>query len=611
VIAREVPEIGDIQAQEDRAPQGRDRGVARLARNQGHFAEEVARTEAKGRRVRRPIDLDLALDDEIHAVALLAPPDHPAPRTELDRPHEARDGGEIAFLDVREIGRYHLGHPFLAVSVPLSRLELMIPGLIPRRSTRIVLADDGEEDGPAAAAAARLAKHGYSDIALLDGGVAAWGAARHDLHPEYEVVSKAFAAFARRHGGPAEIGPRELAAARAAGEDWLVVDARPRAEYGRATIPGSIDAAGPELLRVLADLAPSPETRIAVHCATRTRGILGALTLKAAGVPNPVHFLRDGVRAWRIAGMTPEADADRMAAPPSPEALAQARERAARLRAAAEVPMIDAETLGRWQGEAGRTTYLFDVRRAEEYESGHRPGARSAPEGNIVMSPDSFFATLGARIVLCDDDGVRASVTAVWLAQMGWGELAVLGRGLDGTELERGPEPREVLGLDEARGRVETIGPEALEALLAKGAAEVLDLARSDRFAAGHIPGAYWAIRAYLPGDLGGLAAGSTPLVLTSEDGALAMLAAAELAGRTDRRLLALEGGTEAWVARDLAMARGMENALSPVEDRWFLSDERPGDVNANMQAYIDWETGLYDATRRDHESRFRNLLWA
>ncbi|MBT6119788.1 MAG: hypothetical protein HOH66_18145, partial [Rhodospirillaceae bacterium] len=287
------------------------------------------------------------------------------------------------------------------------------------------------------------------------------------------------------------------------------------------------------------------------------------------------------------------------------------QERAAALRQRAGISLIDSGTLDAWRSEAGRTTYLFDVRTAEEYEAGHRPGARSAPEGNLVMSPDSFFATLGARIVLCDDDGVRASVTALWLAQMGWGEVAVLTDGLEGATLESGPEPREVLGLAEARRAVETIASEALQAMLAEGGADVLDLARSDRFAAGHIRGAFWAMRARLPNDLDPLATGTGPLVLTSEDGALAVLAAPELAGRTGRALPVLEGGTEAWAARGLPLARGMENALSPVEDRWLLSDERPGDVNANMQAYIDWETDLYDTTRRDHEARFRNLLWA
>ena len=520
------------------------------------------------------------------------------------------DGGEISFLDVREIGRHHQGHPFLAAPVPLSRLEFLMPGLVPRHTARVVLTDGGEGDGAAETAADRLARHSYADVRVLKGGVIAWSEAGHDLHPEYEVVSKAFGAFARHHGRPAEIGPSEFAAAREAGEDWIVLDARPRAEYARASIPGSIDAAGPELLRAFADLAPSPETRIAVHCATRTRGILGALTLKAAGVPNPVHFLRDGVRAWRIAGLTPEPDGGRMAGPPSPGALGLAQERATALREKAGITVVDAATLARWRDEPGRTAYLFDVRTAEEYAAGHRPGARSAPEGNIVMSPDSFFATLGARIVLCDDDGVRASVTAAWLASMGWGEVYVLGGGLAGTALETGPEARKILGLAAAREAVEAMDAEALAALLARGRAQVVDLARSDRFAAGHVPGAFWAIRAYLPGDLARLPEATGPLVLTSEDGDLALLAAAELEGRVGPPVLALAGGNAAWTEAEHPLAQGMTDALSPVEDRWLLPDERPGEVNASMQAYIDWETGLFQATRRDHQARFRNLLW-
>ena len=42
----------------------------------------------------------------------------------------------------------------------------------------------------------------------------------------------------------------------------------------------------------------------------------------------------------------------------------------------------------------------------------------------------------GARIVLADDKGVRADMTASWLAQMGW-EVYVLDGGYDGP-LEKG-----------------------------------------------------------------------------------------------------------------------------------------------------------------------------
>lgn len=64
------------------------------------------------------------------------------------------DADEIALLDVREHGQYGEGHPFFAVPLPYSRLELEIGRLVPRTSTRIILADDG--DGVAQSAAAAL-----------------------------------------------------------------------------------------------------------------------------------------------------------------------------------------------------------------------------------------------------------------------------------------------------------------------------------------------------------------------------------------------------------------------------------------------------------------------
>src|ERR1700676_2217542 len=81
------------------------------------------------------------------------------------------DGGEVAFIDVREDGQHGAGHPLLAVSLPYSRLEVAIAQLVPRRSCRVVLVDDG--DGVAERAARRLAGLGYGGIQILDGGVAA------------------------------------------------------------------------------------------------------------------------------------------------------------------------------------------------------------------------------------------------------------------------------------------------------------------------------------------------------------------------------------------------------------------------------------------------------
>ena len=89
------------------------------------------------------------------------------------------------------------------------------------------------------------------------------------------------------------------------------------------------------------------------------------------------------------------------------------------------------EPLAQWRDDPTQTTYVFDVRDREEYEVGHLAGARNAPEGALVMSPDHYIGTQNARCVLVDDDTVRATIAALWLAQMGrWIALGLWGDAL-------------------------------------------------------------------------------------------------------------------------------------------------------------------------------------
>ena len=67
---------------------------------------------------------------------------------------QLHDGGEIALLDAREELPFSRRHLLMASCVPLSRLELLVDDLVPRRTARVVWCDDG--DGLAARAAARM-----------------------------------------------------------------------------------------------------------------------------------------------------------------------------------------------------------------------------------------------------------------------------------------------------------------------------------------------------------------------------------------------------------------------------------------------------------------------
>ena len=118
------------------------------------------------------------------------------------------DGEEVALLDAREEVPFDARHILMASCVPLGRIEVLASELLPRKDVRVVWCDHGE--GLAASAAARLATMGYSDVSLLEGGVAAWADAGHPVYSGVHVPSKAFAEVVEHEAGTPWIDAAEL-----------------------------------------------------------------------------------------------------------------------------------------------------------------------------------------------------------------------------------------------------------------------------------------------------------------------------------------------------------------------------------------------------------------
>jgi rhodanese-related sulfurtransferase len=522
----------------------------------------------------------------------------PVPRgvTARDLKAMLADGGELALLDVREELIFSRAHLLHARSLPLSRLELRIRALVPRQTTRIVLVDD--DDGLAQRAAEKFARLGYSDIAVLEGGVAAWTAAGFELFSGINVPSKAFGEFVEHADGTPNIGAGELEKLLREGADVVVFDSRPFDEYSRMSIPTGIDVPGAELVLRARDLAPSAETTIVVNCAGRTRSIIGAQSLINAGVPNKVVALRNGTMGWNLAGFTCDSGQTRRAPNPSTDALAWARSAAGRVADRFGVRRIGTAELERLRKDPARTLYVFDVRDPEEYAAGHVAGSVSAPGGQLVQATDHYIGTLGARIVLVDDKEVRALMTGSWLRQMGFGDVFVLAQ----TGEERGSRPDEVPGLGERPDLA--IDPQGLADLLARDAATVIDLSLSRTYRRGHIPGAWFAIRARLDRALNVVPAREC-FVLTSEDGRLADLAAAELAGLSKLSVRYLKGGNAAWQAAGRPLTAAGANMADEPIDVWLRPYERAGGVSEAMVEYLTWETDLPERIARDGTADF------
>ncbi len=436
------------------------------------------------------------------------------------------DGDELALLDVREDGQFGEGHMLFAVPMPYSFLEARLGTQLPRRLTRTVLVDAG--DGVAERAAARMTALGYSDVAILPGGIDAWAAAGYVVFKGVNVPSKAFGEVVEHEAHTPSISADELHVMFDRGEDLVVVDGRTPEEFHRMNIPRGMSVPNAELIYRIHDIAPSPDTTVVVNCAGRTRSIIGAQTLLNAGIPNKVVALRAGTMGWSLAGYQLEHGNVRSFPEVSPEGLEKAQATAVAMAEAYGIQRIDQATLNAWHQDCSRSCYVLDVRGQAEYTAGHLPGAVHAPGGQLVQATDAWVAAKGARIVLTDDTEVRAITTAHWLVQMGW-TVAVLAGGIGPAGTETGMPPRHILG-DEP---IDTVTPNALANALEQGEAVAVDVDHSMDYRKGHLPGALWAIRPRLADALAQLPPGRR-IVLYSEHETRARLAAIDLKAMTD-----------------------------------------------------------------------------
>ncbi|HSN21909.1 MAG TPA: rhodanese-like domain-containing protein [Usitatibacter sp.] len=334
-----------------------------------------------------------------------------------------------------------------------------------------------------------------------------------------------------------------------------------------------------------------------MNCAGRTRSIIGAQTLIDLGIPNPVYALENGTQGWYLADLELEHGATRGYPEIAREAdLSEARARARALAGRNGVRWIEDAEAAAWLGDESRTTYLLDVRTAEEFAAGSVPGAVHAPGGQLIQATDQWVAVRNARLLLVDGEGVRAPVVASWLARMGH-DASVLREGT--ASKLRAPMERAALP------EVDAISVDALRAAIASGGVQVIEVRSSMAYRKAHIPGSAWSIRPRL-GEVARRAAGR-PVVLVADEPALARIAALDLARAGVGSIALLDGGFAAW--------RSAGNPVESTPDRppdeecidylFFVHDRHDGNKDA-ARRYLAWETQLLSQLDEDELGSYR-----
>ena len=523
---------------------------------------------------------------------------------------------EIAFLDVREEDPHAQSHPLFAANFPLSRLEQDAYSKLPRRDVCVVTFDAGDQQNvelsDAYLAALRLIELGFSDVSVFAGGLGAWAAAGGELFIDVNVPSKSFGELVESKVHTPSLSAEEVKALIDTKADVVILDARRYDEYNTMNIPTSTSCPGAELVLRVAELAPRPETRVIVNCAGRTRSIIGTQSLINAGIPNQVSALRNGTIGWTLAGQALDRGQTRKYAEVSAQTQRSAGQRARDVADRAGVKRASMSELNAWRNQSDRTTYFFDTRSPEEFIAGHISGFRSTPGGQLVQETEMVAPVRGARILLVDTDGVRANMTASWLAQMAWDVYV-----LDDIQASDFNEQGTWSGLMPAFPSVTTISVDALFTRLAKPSAKedptvldtlVIDLAKHAEYVRGHVPGARYVLRSQFKQALKDLPRAKC-YVLTCPDGAQATFAFEEikhlLLARSDANIEVLLSGTSAWKAAGHPIESGPTHLVSSPIDRYKRPYEGTSVAREAMQAYLDWEFGLVEQLGKDGTHHF------
>jgi rhodanese-related sulfurtransferase len=398
-------------------------------------------------------------------------------------------GDPFAFIDTRERRDYVDGHWFGSTNIPLSVLTARIQHLVPDRDFPVYLLDwQGPASSDATSYASDAAKHclarlGYSNVTIIQ-------TARPQrygdgfVRGEY-VWSKAFGEVVAHTADLPEVTPAEYIANY---KDAVLFDVRPTAEYRAFTLPGSHSLPN-SLLLANAAAVRGTSSMVLLHCAGRTRSIIGACTLKAAGYDGPYAIFKGGTQAWQLDGHEREYNADRIFATNS------------------EASGVVEAFLNRWQIPchhiadknlapfiaAHRGALLFDV--SNDAATGQRLNHDIVKISgtNLIQQTDRSIARYHVPVVLFDHgSGSRAAFAAYWLRCMGFDVQVVYRESALGVMTN----PHEPVPIDAGAGGGQTSADMRLDAdqlLACHGqAVKLFDFRPSGSYRQGHLAASEW-----------------------------------------------------------------------------------------------------------------------
>ena len=315
----------------------------------------------------------------------------------------------ISFLDIRERKEYVHGFAFGSVNCPFSKFKYLIKELVPDVNTTLILIgikNTYQKDKIQKI----LKKLKYDRSFILKGDYKIWKKQKFPLWAGEYTFSKAFGEWIEITSNIKNLYAKELYKIHKKNHNYLQIDARPKKEFEKFSLPQSVQCSGGELPCFINNKENLRKNFI-VHCAGRTRSIIAYQTLKDFNFKNKKYVLNGGTQNWVLNGF------DR-------KFKNQSKIKSTKINykddlklahsIAKKFKIPSTQTMNKQTN-----SYNFQIN-SEIKNFKKIPGWKQVNATTLIQSTDKFISSTNTKILIFSNIPSSAVFTVIWLRRMGY-----------------------------------------------------------------------------------------------------------------------------------------------------------------------------------------------
>ena len=315
----------------------------------------------------------------------------------------------ISFLDIRERKQYVHGFAFGSVNCPFSKFKYLIKELVPDVNTTLILIGV-KNINQKTQIQKILKKLKYHRSFFIKGDYKIWKKYKFPLWAGEYTFSKAFGEWIEITSNIKNLYAKELYKIHKKNHNYLQIDARPKKEFEKFSLPQSVQCSGGELPCYINNTENLRKNYI-VHCAGRTRSIIAYQTLKDFNFKNKKYVLNGGTQNWVLNGF------DR-------KFKNQSKIKSTKINYKNDLKLANS-IAKKFKIPStqimNKQTNCYNFQINSEIKNFKKiPGWKQVNATTLIQSTDKFISSTNTKILIFSNIPSSAVFTVIWLRRMGY-----------------------------------------------------------------------------------------------------------------------------------------------------------------------------------------------